>query len=136
MRESQFWALIKDKLPGHVERMENPIAKGTPDVNFCFNGVDMWLELKVLDAKGQFKRGDPSPEQLIWHMKRQINGGRCFVVARNDVLLKVCQVQQDRRVFEVWTCAKPFNWAGLLTVLFHTPPFCTEFEFDTFGEKQ
>jgi hypothetical protein len=136
MRESQFWALIKGKLPGHVERMENAIAKGTPDVNLCFEGRELWIELKVLEANGNFKKGDPSPEQLIWHMKRQIEGGRCFVLGRNEKVMKLCQVQRDRGVFELWTCNKPFNWPTFLTVLFHTPPFCTEMKFDTTGDKQ
>ena len=136
MRESRFWALVKDKLPGHVERVENAIAKGTPDVNMCFEGREIWLELKVLDDKGRLHRDDPRPEQLIWHMKRQINGGSCFILGRNEKVLKIFQVQRDRSLFELWTCTKPFHWSIFLTVLFHTPAFCSELELPVIGEKQ
>lgn len=136
MRESRFWALIKDKLPGHVERVENAIAKGTPDVNLCFEGREIWLELKVLDDKGRLHKDDPRPEQLIWHMKRQTFGGSCFVLGRNEKVLKIFQVQRDRSLFELWTCSKPFHWNVFLTVLFHTPAFCSELEIPAIGEKQ
>ncbi len=62
MKESQFWALVKGKLPGHVERVENAVAKGTPDVNICFAGTETWLGRKVLDSKG---RCELRPEQVL-----------------------------------------------------------------------
>jgi hypothetical protein len=136
MKESQFWALIKEKLPGHVERIENAIGKGTPDVNMCFKGLDIWLELKILDEKGQFNKNDPRPEQIIWHIKRQEAEGRCFILGRNENMLVLAQVQKDRQVFEIWRCAKPFSWPALFSLLFTTPAFCKEAKFVTDGEKQ
>ena len=136
MRESQFWALIKNKLPGHVERIENAIAKGTPDVNMCINGREVWIELKVLDEKGRFKKGEPSPEQRLWHRKRQENGGTVFVLSRNDSLLKLSQVQRDMELFDIWACSKPFQWDVMHDLMGSIPPFVKEQHVICLGEKQ
>ena len=124
MKESQFWALVKGKLPGHVERVENALTRGTPDVNMCYEGSELWLELKVLDAKGNCEL---RPEQILWHRKRQENGGRVFVLARNENVLKVYQIQREMNLFEIWSCTKPFDWENMNSLLFNVPPFCTEY---------
>lgn len=124
MKESQFWALVKGKLPGHVERVENALTRGTPDVNMCHEGSELWLELKVLDAKGHCEL---RPEQILWHRKRQESGGRVFVLARNENVLKVLQIQREMDLFEVWSCTKPFDWENMNNLLFNVPPFCTEY---------
>lgn len=124
MKESQFWALVKGKLPGHVERVENALTRGTPDVNMCVEGTELWLELKVLDDKGHC---DLRPEQYLWHRKRQEHGGRVFVLARNESVLKVLQVQRDMALYEIWTCSKPFDWENMNGLLMNVPPFCTEY---------
>lgn len=124
MKESQFWALVKGHLPGHVERVENALTRGTPDVNMCHDSTELWLELKILDAKGSCQL---RPEQVLWHRKRQENGGRVFVLARNEDLLKVLQVQRDMNLFEIWSCSKPFNWEDMNSLLFNVPAFCTEY---------
>ena len=70
MKESQFWALVKGKLPGHVERVENALTRGTPDVNMCVEGTEFWLELKVLDTKGQCEL---RPEQYLDRKSTRLN---------------------------------------------------------------
>jgi hypothetical protein len=124
MKESQFWALVKGKLPGHVERMENALTRGTPDVNMCHEAIELWLELKILDAKGSCQL---RPEQVLWHRKRQEHAGRVFVLARNEETLKIYQVQRDMELFEIWACTKPFDWDNMNDLLFNVPPFCTEY---------
>lgn len=124
VKESQFWALVKGHLPGHAERVENALTRGTPDVNLCHEGADLWLELKVLDAKGKCTL---RPEQYLWHRKRQEAGGRVFVLARNESVLKILQVQRDMELSEIWSCSKPFDWDNMNSLLFSVPPFCTEF---------
>lgn len=133
MKESQFWALVKDKLPGHVERVENALTRGTPDVNMCANGIEVWLELKVLDTKGHCEL---RPEQLLWHRKRQEAGGKVFVLARNEDTLKLYQVSRQMDLFELWSCAKPFDWGNMNRLIFNVPPFCTEVQVIHFGEMQ
>jgi hypothetical protein len=136
VKESQFWALLKDKLPGHVERIENAVGKGTPDVNLCFSGLELWLELKILDDGSRLRKNDPRPEQVIWHIKRQEAGGRCFLLGRNDTVLALFQIQRDLSVYEIWKCSKPFDWQSLFGLLIATPVFCKEAKFSIEGEKQ
>lgn len=124
VKESQFWALVKGHLPGHVERVENALTRGTPDVNMCHDSTELWLELKILDAKGNCQL---RPEQYLWHRKRQEHGGRVFVLARNENILKVYQVQRDMELYEIWTCSKPFDWSNMNQLIFNVPPFCTEY---------
>jgi hypothetical protein len=133
MKESQFWALVKGKLPGHVERVENAVAKGTPDVNICYVGTETWLELKVLDSKG---RCELRPEQVLWHRKRQEQAGRVFVLARNEDVIKIYQVQRDLSMFELWSCSKPFDWGSMNNLIFGVPPFCKELNVIHVGEMQ
>lgn len=135
MKESEFWALVKGKLPGHAERVENALTKGTPDVNMCHESIELWLELKILDAKGTCQL---RPEQVLWHRKRQEHGGRVFVLARNEDTLKILQVQRNMETFEIWTCSKPFNWESMNDLLFNVPPFCTEYTLRNmqYGGKQ
>lgn len=133
MKESQFWALVKGKLPGDTERIENALTRGTPDVNGCFDGMDYWLELKILDDK---HRCELRPEQLLWHRKRQAHGGRVLVLARNEDVLKVFQVQRDMSLYELWSCVKPFDWAAFTGILLSTPPFISEIKVIHSGEVQ
>lgn len=133
MKESQFWALVKGKLPGHVERVENALTRGTPDVNMCYQGIEVWLELKVLDNKGNCEL---RPEQYLWHRKRQEMGGKVFVLARNEGVIKIFQVQRDMSMFEIWSCSKPFDWGNMNNLIFGVPPFCTEVQVIHCGEMQ
>lgn len=132
VKESQFWALVKGHLPGHAERVENALTRGTPDVNMCYDSTELWLELKILDAKGSCQL---RPEQFLWHRKRQEQGGRVFVLARNENVLKILQVQRDMELSEVWSCVKPFNWAVMNGLLFSVPPFCSEMPVIHVGGK-
>lgn len=132
MKESQFWALVKGHLPGHAERVENALTRGTPDVNLCHEGYELWLELKVLDAKGVCTL---RPEQYLWHRKRQESGGHVFVLARNENVLKILQVQRDMELSEIWSCVKPFNWNVMNGLLFSVPPFSSEMPVIHVGGK-
>lgn len=66
--------------------MENPAHPGTPDVNGCIQGVEIWMELK--QEKALPKRGETPvftgalrPEQILWHTLRWKAGGRSYIVA-------------------------------------------------------
>jgi hypothetical protein len=32
-----------------MERFENPIGLGTPDINLCYKGIEAWVEIKYLE---------------------------------------------------------------------------------------
>jgi hypothetical protein len=99
----------------------------------CFQGIEVWLELKVLDSKGACEL---RPEQYLWHRKRQEMGGKVFVLARNDSVIKIFQVQRDMKMFEIWSCTKPFDWGNMNNLIFGVPPFCTEVHVIHCGEMQ
>ena len=85
--ETLFWKRLKKVLPsGHIIRVENPAHPGTPDINGCIQGVEIWMELK--QEKALPKRGATPvftgalrPEQILWHTLRWKAGGRSYIVA-------------------------------------------------------
>lgn len=93
MNESAFWRSILEKflkaLKGFkkdFKRIENNVSSGTPDVNYCIEGKEGWIELK--HAKEWPKRGGPlklrhfSPEQRLWIKTRQKAGGNVYVLLK------------------------------------------------------
>ena len=88
MLESSLWQLVKRNLPGHVIRVENTSGSGTPDVNACLNGKDVWVELKM--AKGKWVHFRTS--QVAWITKRAIGQtGSCKILVRKDDTLMLIQ---------------------------------------------
>jgi len=72
--------LIQRYLP-HFDwqRIESSaIASGVPDLNGCYNGVEVWLELKQTGAWAL----DIRPAQIGWAEKRVRHGGRVFMAVR------------------------------------------------------
>ena len=76
----------RKKLPQgcHNLRVENPACPGTPDLNYCHQGVEGWIEFK--QVKSLPKRpetpvftGALRPEQVLWHIKRVRSDGRTFI---------------------------------------------------------
>lgn len=81
-RESKLWGLFKDHLPvgAHFQRVETGgTGLGIPDVNLCYDGSEIWVELKIISGK----RVPLRPEQIAWHYKRFAAGGRTFILARD-----------------------------------------------------
>jgi hypothetical protein len=96
VKESSFWTgRLRDHLAGacqvlgwryHLERVENAVAAGTPDVDWCINGVEGTMELKysprhpvrpatpVLGRDNGMRRS-----QVVWAVRRLRAGGRVFV---------------------------------------------------------
>jgi hypothetical protein len=88
--ESSLWKMMKKSLAGpgrDLVRVENPIAPGTPDVNYSINGTDGWVELKEIDRWPK-RPGTPvriphyTPQQRLWIRRRVLAGGRAFVLLR------------------------------------------------------
>jgi hypothetical protein len=76
--EKLFWQWLHENLPGHHQRIENAIDRGTPDANICYGGKDIWLELKC----APFSNVQMSSEQRVWAMRRVINGGNVILLSR------------------------------------------------------
>jgi hypothetical protein len=52
---------------------------GMPDTNTCYNGIEIWVELKVFVSGRTLIR----PEQNAWLYRRHHAGGRVFVVSQH-----------------------------------------------------
>lgn len=124
MKESAFWQLVKKNLPNtHLQRIETGgTGRGIPDVNGCHNGVEFWVELKVVNAGKKIRL---RPEQIGWLVKRSIHGGRSFVLVRApDAQIYLYPGKDAREVLEeglrrepILCLAKPYDWPKLLAFL-------------------
>lgn len=96
MIESSFWTRRLRKLlvvscrnngfRSHFERIENAVAVGTPDVDYCVNGVCGKIELKYTSSHPR-RPGTPvlgkgkglRKSQIVWASRRSYAGGTVFV---------------------------------------------------------
>jgi hypothetical protein len=72
--------LIRERLPGHLVRIENLAGIGQPDVNGCHEGSEAWVELKVVKGNYIYFRSS----QIAFFSRRCKEKGRVFVLARKD----------------------------------------------------
>ncbi|WP_321471058.1 hypothetical protein [uncultured Paludibaculum sp.] len=116
-------------------RLENLVGTGMPDINGCLNGVETWVETKLV--KGNRLRFEPT--QPAWIMKRVRHGGRVFVFARHqDTFLlwagwpsawtRTAKPLSDggtsvdyRDAGPVLVIDRPYDWKLLMEVLFTRP---------------
>lgn len=54
---------------------------GVPDLNFCVDGIEGWIEFKRADAR---LRCTIRPAQIAWMFRRAGAGGRVFIAVRDD----------------------------------------------------
>lgn len=70
----------------HMTRIENSAGSGVCDVSACWQGTEVWIELKVAKGRQVYVR----PSQIAWISKRMSSGGRCwFLIRRNDSMVLV-----------------------------------------------
>ena len=92
MNEKEFWHWLQPKLAEQffIQRIENMVGAGVPDVHLCHRrtGKEVWLELKyaadwpVHDATPVFSKRGLRPEQISWISARSRAGMRILIVAR------------------------------------------------------
>jgi hypothetical protein len=85
--EANLWKWLRGgKLPrGHFSRIESEPAPGFPDINYCINGCEGNIELKVSrhpKAKFPFKRWGLGPNQIRWMEDRLDVEGLVFIFAQ------------------------------------------------------
>lgn len=93
MAESNDYKTLKRNMPhaqDRLDRIENVVVVGMPDVNFCSGGVESWIELK--SPKEPARSTTPlfgsnhklSQDQINWLLRQRQAGGRCFVLVATD----------------------------------------------------
>lgn len=88
--ESVLWSWFKSGLPQvgrpyHVERIENSVGSGRPDVEGCVGGVIVNIELKVahhIRKDGTFSLPHLTNTQAYWHHRRSEAGGISWFLIR------------------------------------------------------
>lgn len=53
-------------------------GRGIPDSNFCYKGIEGWVEYKASSGWSVGLR----PEQVAWHLKRTRAGGNTWIAVR------------------------------------------------------
>lgn len=118
---------------GHFDRIESTFTvNGRPDVNYCIEGREGDLELKVYDPnRGGFVLRS---SQNIWFKRRVKDGGNCWLMARYDyaagggkryLLIRGDEVHKlaHDRSYETWLSAairiwdNDINWSELKAYL-------------------
>jgi len=80
-KEASLWALLKEHLPkeAHFQRIETGgTGKGVPDVNYCYEGKEVWIELKSIEGL----KSTLTPFQIAWIYNRYRSGGNTFILMR------------------------------------------------------
>ena len=77
--ESKFWKELKDNCSDiHWTRFENWATPGVPDVFGISNGINVFVELKVITSNKIKLR----PFQISWNYSHSLHGGRSFIMAK------------------------------------------------------
>ena len=124
MSEQDFSIWLRGKLPGHIQRIETTTGNGVPDINWCNDGNEIWIETKIEKTGSALLE----KEQFAWGMRRQVCGGRVVVIScRWDNMLKIwkfpLRVEQHGKYLkiisppDIQTSKLGFN-SSLLTQLF------------------
>lgn len=92
--EQRWWQSIKTNLPSagdRLDRVENSLSSGAPDVNGCMDSEDIWLELKApIEPKraGTKLIHGRNHELLLsqrnWFARQKQAGGIAFILVRTD----------------------------------------------------
>ena len=101
--ERSLWTRIRDtaipelrykKHRVDLQRLENAVGQGHPDVEGCIDGAQVWLELKSEGRPARPTtriRPKTRESQSIWHRERTEAGSRCHWV--------LLQVGEGRKAF-------------------------------------
>jgi len=125
--------------PDRMDRVENGVMAGMPDINMCSHGVEVWIEMKSpreprRSTTPLFGSNHPvSQDQLNWFLRHTRAGGRGYLlISTNAQWLLVpgaCLEAINTLSLEaivaiaVWRSRKPVHeWAGLRTQLFQKGP--------------
>jgi len=83
---------LKLLMPGiDMQRIEDKLTSGIPDLNACWSGVEFWMEGKFIKdlpvrASSIVRFGPKDDERLVyqarWLEKRQLAGGQTFLWCR------------------------------------------------------
>lgn len=108
MKEATLWRAIKKNLPMvHWQRIESgATAQGIPDLNGCYQGKEVWIELKV-------ESNQLSKWQKNWAKVRRKAGGRVWAMRQSDP--NTVNISGHLRTYSY---LNPWPWDQILKLLF------------------
>lgn len=127
MKESDLWALLKKAVraiepDAQLERIENAVARGTPDVAYTIRGAAGWIELKHV-RNGSDQVG-LRPMQVVWMRALTRAGGKGWILARRGNEIRLWSGDDAAALATVgWRLrprlelTKPWDWGRLVEVL-------------------
>ena len=92
--ESGLYKRLRDGLNSpdtRIERVENGLVDGMPDVNYCFAGHEGWIELKAPDMPKRpatpllQSQHQLSVAQANWFLRQSLAGGTGFLLIGTTV---------------------------------------------------
>lgn len=93
MAESSDYKTFKANVPqpgDRLDRIENTVVTGMPDINFCSGGVECWVEQKspkepVRRTTALFGSNHKvSQKQKNWFLRQRKAGGKCYFLIATD----------------------------------------------------
>ena len=78
--EKNLWLRVKKNLPHvcYATRIENRMGGGVPDVYIIWNGLAIWIELKITkDNKIRL-----SSNQIAWNTKHSLKKGLSYILVQ------------------------------------------------------
>ncbi len=93
MAESTDYKTFKANVPqpgDRLDRIENVVVTGMPDINMCIGGTEVWIEQK---SPKEPKRSTTalfgsnhkvSQEQANWMLRQRKAGGKCYFLISTD----------------------------------------------------
>ena len=127
--ETKFWKQVKKNLPNiYWQRFENWATPGVPDCHGIKDGIEVWVELKVIHSK----KINLSPFQKSWHFTHSLHGGRSFIIATTlgESLLYIFPGSVALSIVSIAHCPSPnwqvdtkdpASWARVEQILLHSP---------------
>lgn len=139
MSEKTDFNLLRKHMSKHgdrLERIENIVGVGTPDINYCIDGVEGWIELKSPKepigphSKLFSDNHKLNMAQRNWFLRQRNAGGRAYILictnkrwmlidGKHADEINKLTVGQLHNMAE-WRVIKPmvpFNWGDLREVL-------------------
>lgn len=95
MTETKLKVKLKSYLPKrtHFQPIESMTSLGVPDVNFCLDGSEFWVELKIVLGEEKLRFQKPlTPYQWNWLRRRVKSRGNVWIVGQHkkDLLFYNC----------------------------------------------
>jgi len=93
-REKRAYQTLRKNMPMPYDRMnrvENIVIKGMPDINFCSEGVECWIEMKaIIEPVRETTRAftghshNLTLAQRNWMLSQKNAKGNCYILIETD----------------------------------------------------